>query len=213
MPSFKTARAAILSSRNLDSDDLRAIAISCTNLTQAKAITSVSAATPGVVTSNSHGFSDGDEVMIVGVGGVAAANGHFIVAGATTNTFELTDPITGADVATSGTYTSGGWIIPLGAAGLDNLNDVASGARAAVTGTLANTSVTNGIFDADDDVFTSVPAGDPIDLLFIYYHTGTESTSLLLYALASDDLPITPDGNNIDLNWDNGANKIFRMVN
>lgn len=61
-------------------------------------------ASPIVITSNSHGLSNGDTVWIEGVLGNTAANGVWTVAGQTTNTFQLSGS-TG-----SGTYTSGGTI-------------------------------------------------------------------------------------------------------
>ena len=72
-----------------------------------KDITGATNATPIVVTSAAHGFSNGDKVTISGVLGNTAANGTFLVAGKTTNTFEL-NTLAGANVAGTGTYTSGG---------------------------------------------------------------------------------------------------------
>lgn len=73
----------------------------------------VSAATnasPIVVTSNSHGLSNGDTVYIENVGGNTAANGIQTVAGVTTNTFQL------SGTTGNGTYTSGGTIAKQGKA-------------------------------------------------------------------------------------------------
>ena len=72
-----------------------------------KTITGATNATPIVVTSAAHGFSNGDKVTISGVGGNTAANGTFLVAAKSTNTFEL-NTLAGANVAGTGTYTSGG---------------------------------------------------------------------------------------------------------
>lgn len=70
-----------------------------------KAITGVTKANPAVVTSNSHGYSNGDEVYIASVGGMTEINGkRFTVAGVTTNTFQLEDE----DSTAYTTYTSGG---------------------------------------------------------------------------------------------------------
>lgn len=73
----------------------------------AKTITGATNATPIVITATAHGYNNGDEVVIAGVGGNTAANGARIVASATTNTFALTDQ-SGANVAGNGAYTSGG---------------------------------------------------------------------------------------------------------
>jgi Flp pilus assembly protein TadG len=58
--------------------------------TGSKSITGISKANPAVVTSKSHGFSNGDRVYISGVSGMTQVNGNvYTVAGATTNTFQL----------------------------------------------------------------------------------------------------------------------------
>lgn len=75
-----------------------------------KTITGITKANPGVVTSSSHGYSNGDTVVISGVGGMTQVNGkRFKVANVATNTFELQD-IDGNNVNTTSytTYTSGG---------------------------------------------------------------------------------------------------------
>lgn len=46
--------------------------------------------------------------------------------------------------------------------------------------TLANTSVTDGVFDADDITFTAVPAGETSEGVVIYKDTGVAGTSPLL---------------------------------
>ena len=59
--------------------------------TVTKASASATAANPVVVTSASHGFANGDEVEISGYDEMTEVNGRrFIVAGQTTNTFQLT---------------------------------------------------------------------------------------------------------------------------
>ena len=76
-------------------------------------ITAATAANPVVITAAAHGFSNGDWVYIHGVKGMTELNGNFyIVAGATTNTFSLTDT-DGVDIDGSAytAYTSGGQIL------------------------------------------------------------------------------------------------------
>ena len=75
-----------------------------------KTITGITKANPGVVTSSSHGYSNGDTVVITGVVGMTEVNNkRFKVANVATNTFELQN-IDGVNVNTSShtTYTSGG---------------------------------------------------------------------------------------------------------
>ena len=75
-----------------------------------KTISAITKANPGVVTATSHGYSNGDHVIISSVGGMVEVNGKtFKVANVTTNTFELQN-VDGQNVNTSSftTYTSGG---------------------------------------------------------------------------------------------------------
>ena len=75
-----------------------------------KTITGVTQADPGVITSNSHGFSNGDEIYIDSVAGMTELNGrNYRVANATTDTFTLTN-LFGDAIDTTGftAYTSGG---------------------------------------------------------------------------------------------------------
>jgi hypothetical protein len=76
----------------------------------AKTITAITKANPGVLTSNSHGFSNGDEIFVDSIGGMTELNGrNYLVANSTTNTFTLTDLFGNAMNTTSNTtYTSGG---------------------------------------------------------------------------------------------------------
>lgn len=74
----------------------------------AKTITGITKANPGVVTSASHGYSDGDWLKLE-VAGMSELNSRtVIVANKTANTFELHDPF-GNNINTSGygTFTSG----------------------------------------------------------------------------------------------------------
>src|SRR6266404_2279794 len=75
-----------------------------------KTITAITQANPGVVTSAAHGFSNGDWVFISNVVGMTQLNGNtYIVAGATANTFTLTDLFGNAiNTSTFGAYVSGG---------------------------------------------------------------------------------------------------------
>lgn len=91
------------------------------------------------------------------------------------------------------------------------LDDIDAEARVAVSGALTGKSSTAGVADAADVTFSSV-TGDISEALVIYKHTGTESTSLLIaYIDTATGLPVTPNGGNITVAWDNGANKIFKL--
>lgn len=92
----------------------------------------------------------------------------------------------------------------------DFLDDIPAGARIAV-GPLAGESVTNRTFDASDITFTAV-TGVSIEYIVVYKHTGTESTSRLIARFdTATNLPVTPNGGDITVAWDNGTNKIFTL--
>jgi len=73
-------------------------------------ITAITQADPAMITAAGHGFSNGDEVYLSGIGGMTELNGRFVlVTGATTNTFEITD-LGGTAIDSTGydAFTSGG---------------------------------------------------------------------------------------------------------
>jgi hypothetical protein len=93
----------------------------------------------------------------------------------------------------------------------DFLDDVPVAARVATSGNLASKTSTAGVGDAADVTLSAV-TGDPSEALVIYQHTGTESTSRLIgYIDSATNLPVTPNGGDITIQWDNGANKIFKL--
>ena len=75
-------------------------------------ITGITQANPAVVTASSHGFSNGDFVDIRAVSGMTDVNDErFIVAGQTTNTFQLTNQAgTNIDSTNFSAYISGGTV-------------------------------------------------------------------------------------------------------
>ena len=73
-----------------------------TSVTGSGAVTGASNATPIVITQAAHGKANGDAVFISGVLGNDAANGAWVIANVTTNTYELVGS------AGNGAYTSGG---------------------------------------------------------------------------------------------------------
>ena len=84
-----------------------------------------------------------------------------------------------------------------------NLDDVAGAARVATSGNLAGVSIsTASVVDCDDFSFSSV-SGDTFEAIIFYKHTGTESTSTLLFYIDQDSgaspISVTPNGNNISV--------------
>ena len=92
-----------------------------------------------------------------------------------------------------------------------NLLDIPVAARVSVSSALGSKTSTNGVADAADVTFPLV-TGDKSEALIIYKHTGTESTSTLIaYIDTATGLPVTPNGGDITVQWDNGANKLFKL--
>lgn len=94
------------------------------------------------------------------------------------------------------------------------LSDVtgAGGTLVATSSNLASKTVTNGIADAADITYTAVAAGAAITSLVGYQDTGTPATTRLIFFLDSaTGLPVTPNGGDISVAWDNGSNKIFKL--
>lgn len=93
----------------------------------------------------------------------------------------------------------------------DNLDDIPVAARVATSAALTGKSATGGVADAADVTYTSV-TGDSIEAAVIYKHTGVESTSTLIaYIDTATGLPVTPNGGDIVIQWDNGSAKIFAL--
>jgi len=91
------------------------------------------------------------------------------------------------------------------------LSDIPAAARVATSGALANKSTTGGVFDADDITVTGV-SGDQFEQIHLFKDTGTASTSPLIACIdTATGLPCTPNGGDITIAWDNGANKIFKL--
>lgn len=94
----------------------------------------------------------------------------------------------------------------------DNLDDIPGGARIGTAVTLASKSNTLGVMDAADLSFTGLSSAPTIEALVIYKDTGVESTSTLIaYIDTATGLPVSAGATQVDVTWDNGANKIFKL--
>lgn len=76
--------------------------------------------------------------------------------------------------------------------------------------TIANTTVTNGLFDGDNVTFTAV-TGATVEALIIYIDTGVAGTSRLVAYIDTSvtGLPVTPNGGDITITWN--ASGIFQL--
>jgi hypothetical protein len=90
-------------------------------------------------------------------------------------------------------------------------SSIAGGARISASVALASKTTTDGAADAADTTFIAV-SGTSIEAIVIFKDTGSDATSpLIAYIDSGTGLPITPNGGDIIVNWDNGTNKIFRV--
>jgi len=91
------------------------------------------------------------------------------------------------------------------------LDDIAGGDIVATSGNLSGKTSVAGVSDADDFTYPTV-TGNQITQLVLYRDTGVAATSPLIGNIdTATNLPKTPDGTDIDIVWDNGANKIFKL--
>lgn len=92
------------------------------------------------------------------------------------------------------------------------LSDIAGGARIATSANLGGKTSTAGVADANDTLFTAPPAGTSCESLVIYQDTGVAATSrLIAFIDTATGLPVTTNGADINVTWDNGANRIFKL--
>ena len=85
------------------------------------------------------------------------------------------------------------------------LLDIATTAHVATSSTALQTpTIANGVFDAADFAFLSIPTtAATIASMIIYQDTGLSSTSILLYYNdAASGLPYVPTGATITVSWD-----------
>lgn len=178
-------------------DNIKFLLIDVQSLTQAKAITGATNATPISIASTGHGLTTGDFVDIHGVGGNTNANGHRKVTVTDANNYTLQDPVTGANIAGNGAYTSGGFGISLEV--IEFISDV-SAAIVSRSSNLASKTSTRGIIDAADPQFALV-SGATSELIMIAKDTGSDATSPVFLLLSSftSGMPVIPNGGNIDV--------------
>lgn len=84
--------------------------------------------------------------------------------------------------------------------------------RVGIDQTLTGVTLTNGVFDAANVAFPAVAAGSIVSALVIYVDTGVEGTSeILAFIDEGPGLPSVMNGASVNLNWSNGAYKIFSL--
>lgn len=91
------------------------------------------------------------------------------------------------------------------------LSDIPVPARVATSDPLASKTATAGVADAADVVFTGL-SGAVVHAVVLFQDTGVAGTSRLIsYNDEHTNLPFTPNGGDLTIEWDAGATRIFRL--
>lgn len=80
------------------------------------------------------------------------------------------------------------------------------------SGALGGKTVTNGVADANDTSLTAT-AATASGKIVLFKHTGNDATARLIAVIdTATGLPFTPAaGQTVNIAWDSGANKIFKL--
>lgn len=88
----------------------------------------------------------------------------------------------------------------------DALNDIPAGARIGTPQVLAGKTIASGTLNASDITFPTVPAGATAEALVLYVAGASDAASrLIAYFDTMEGLPVTPNGGDIDVAWDNAG--------
>ena len=91
------------------------------------------------------------------------------------------------------------------------LSSILVGERIATSANLGTKTTTSGVADAANVTFTAV-TGDACGAVVLYKDTTDAATSnLIAYIDTATGLPVTPNGGDITVQLDDGANKIFKL--
>lgn len=98
-----------------------------------------------------------------------------------------------------------------------NTDTVPAASVVKISGNLSAKSITLGVADAADEVLAAV-TGDECEYILIFKDgggggvTGSGTDDLLIACIdTATGLPVTPNGADITIQWDAGANKIFKL--
>ena len=78
--------------------------------------------------------------------------------------------------------------------------------------TLTSVTKTLGVVDAADVTFTAVAAGSTAKYVALYKDSGSTATSWLIALYDTiTNFPVSTNGSDIVIQWDNGVNKLFAL--
>jgi len=95
----------------------------------------------------------------------------------------------------------------------------AGGNQVATSAAFTSKTGTGGVLDAADVTFTSVASGAAIPAIIIFQSSAVTGGAdvlptaqrLIAYIDTATGLPVTPNGQNITVSWDNGSNRIAKL--
>lgn len=95
----------------------------------------------------------------------------------------------------------------------------AGGTLVATSGALGSKTVTSGIADGSDQTWTAVSSGAAIPAILVFQSSAVgggadvaaTAQRVIAYIDTATGLPVTPNGGDISVQWDNAANKIFKL--
>jgi hypothetical protein len=95
----------------------------------------------------------------------------------------------------------------------------AGGTLVATSAALTSKTATNGVADAADVTFSTVAAGAAIPAVIIFQSSAVTGGAdvaataqrLIAFIDTATGLPVTPNGQNITVAWDNGASRIWKL--
>jgi hypothetical protein len=93
------------------------------------------------------------------------------------------------------------------------LSDITAGNDNGRSASLGSKTVTNGVFDAADTTLVAT-AAVACNALVVFQHTGVDATARVIAYIdtPTSGLPFTPSaGQTVNITFDNGANKIFKL--
>lgn len=103
--------------------------------------------------------------------------------------------------------------VALSTAAYNSAHDFYDDVSASTVGTpqtIANTTVTNGLFDGDNVTYTAVAGGSTVTALIIYIDTGTPGTSRLVAFIDTvTGFPLSTNGGDVTVAWN--ASGIFQL--
>lgn len=95
----------------------------------------------------------------------------------------------------------------------------AGGTLVATSAALSSLTNTDGVADAADVTFTSVAAGAAVPAIILFQSSAVgggadvaaSAQRLVAYLDTATGLPVTPNGQNISVAFDNGSSRVFKL--